>query len=257
MGLVKFQTFGALRERRGALAGIGMGGQDQASGPFGRDHGEAGGTQRARGFAEEMIFVLPGFLLHDLHRGFQIFHAGSDVGIAVGAIGRAIPFMVHRPNVEAGVGETIHHGIIVMTGHVQIEPGQGRARRAVHQEQNRHLPLARPLPVHREMDLFAVTGFNRLVLFDRSGRGGCRGGGGRDQRGGGRQCGPARQMGRVRHRWNLLISIYCYRMPTMAFHSLANAAWVFRNASQSSGISCLNAVIGRPPGGGATSVRAE
>ena len=99
-----------------------------------------------------------------------------------------------------------------------------------------------PFAVYRQMDRVSVTGFHRLVFaYPRRFRRGRRG---RKQRGGGRER-------------DAPCDRRAHRMPTMAFHSFTNVEWVFKNASQSSGIKCLKAVIGKPSFGGCTSARAE
>jgi methionine sulfoxide reductase heme-binding subunit len=55
----------------------------------------------------------------------------------------------------------------------------------------------------------------------------------------------------------LIVRRTSYRIPRILSHSFTNRVFVFRKSSQSSGTINLKSVIGTPPGGGATSARAE
>src|ERR1700716_2738621 len=88
-----------------------------------------------------MEFLSAGFAGDDLGRGLEILDAAGDVGISGSPSRLAVVFMVHGPAVEPVTGEFVHHGIVALTRHVEIEPPRAD-RGAVDEEQHRPRWLA-------------------------------------------------------------------------------------------------------------------
>src|SRR5438270_482904 len=99
-----------------------------------------------------MKFLPAGFAGDDLGRRLEILDAAGDVGVAGSASGFAVIFMVHGPAVGSLAGELVHHGIVALPRHREIEHPR-TDRGAVDEEQHRPrwlagLRRAEPLAVH-------------------------------------------------------------------------------------------------------------
>ncbi len=134
----------------------------------GLGHRKRPGSQRAGRFAHEVASRLSRLVRDHRHRRAQILHAAGDVGVAVGALRLAITLVVHRPHVEAIAREHVHRRVFAVARHHQIETGERRRGRAMHQEQHRPRGLPRTrragaLAIHCQGDLLAVAGLRRAV----------------------------------------------------------------------------------------------
>src|SRR3954467_3850884 len=95
-------------------------------------------------------------LLHDEIAGrFQILHALRDVRVPLGARRSPIALEIHRPDVEAVLGEDVHQRVLALAGHGEVERRTTGERRAVDEEEYGQRTLARfrralPLAEHVE-----------------------------------------------------------------------------------------------------------
>ena len=153
----RLDLLGAFCQGRRVASGIGEGVQDDPADPLRPRHRKRRGAQRARRLAHEMQPLLPGLADHQLGRRDEIGDAARDIGITVRAGRAAVILVVHRPDVVAEPGKDIHRRVLAAFRHGQVERGQCRIRRAVHQEQYRPWRLAsrwrEPLAVDRERHL--------------------------------------------------------------------------------------------------------
>ena len=68
-----------------------------------------------------MVFLPAGFTGDDFNRRLQILDTAGNVGIAGGAPRLAVILVIHGPAIEPIAGEFIHHRILAMPGHVEVE----------------------------------------------------------------------------------------------------------------------------------------
>jgi hypothetical protein len=75
-----------------------------------------------------------GFALHDRDCRLEVLDPPGDIRRARCPRRATEAFVIHGPDVENGVGEHVHHGIVAVREY-QIKTGKRRQRRAVNQKQ--------------------------------------------------------------------------------------------------------------------------
>ncbi|MEK9833131.1 MAG: hypothetical protein VW453_11110 [Rhodospirillaceae bacterium] len=136
VGSEMIEILAPLLQRRRALTGPYERIERQRAHVPGMQGREEAGPERAGRAAEEMKRRLAGFGDHKRHRRGEVRRTARDIGVAVRAIRAAVILVVHRPDVEAVVGEPVHHREAGLPRHLEVEAGARAQGRAMHEKQD-------------------------------------------------------------------------------------------------------------------------
>ena len=160
----------AVGQRRAPFAGPYEGVQSDAFRAPGIALREERDTQRARGGAVEHRARVVGDARHVLGCSRDVVRAGRYVGVdRTALVGPAVTFAVDAPGVVAKAREPVHHRVLGLARHLQIEHRRPGHRRAVHEENGAASRAARSriaqfLAQQEETNAVAPDALDRPVL---------------------------------------------------------------------------------------------